>query len=106
MTSLIRKLFAPILNIFESGTEPFAYEASHRTILIAMGVLFSGLAGTVAYFAQGQDAGYFLPVVIFGLVGFVSLLVGFVGSDRAVAKIWGSKQISFKPFQKDSTSML
>ena len=86
----LRAIFALVLNVFESGTEPFSYKASHRIVLKVMGFLFSGLATLVFWFAQGQDPGYFLPVIIFGMIGFISLLVGFLGTDRAVAKIWGS----------------
>ena len=85
----LRTLFSPILNIFESGTEPFAYKPSHRIILIAMGAIFSGLATLVFFVAQGEDLGYLLPVLVFGGIGLISLLVGLIGSNRAVAKIWG-----------------
>jgi len=87
----LRSMFSPILNILESGTEPFAYKSSHRTILIVLGGLFSGLAALVMLYAQGKDPGYLLPVLVFGIVGLVSLLVGLIGNDRAVAKIWGSR---------------
>jgi len=86
----LRTLFSPILNIFESGTQPFSYKVSHRVILIVMGSLFSGLAASVFLLSWGDDMGYVLPVVIFGGVGFLCLLLGFIGNDRAVAKIWGS----------------
>jgi len=86
----IRSLCSPILNIFESGNEPFTYKPSHRKILIVFGVLFSGLASAVFWFSQGLDLGYFIPVVVFGGVGLLSLLIGFVGTDRAVAKLWSS----------------
>lgn len=71
--------------------EPFVYKSSHRIILIAMGTIFSGLATLVFFVAQGEELGYLLPVLVFGGIGLVSLLVGFIGSDRAVAKIWGSR---------------
>ncbi len=87
----MRKLFSPILKCFESGTDPFVYKPSHRMALIVMGFLFSGLAMLVFMLAQGEQWGYFLPVLVFGGSGLLSLLVGFMGSDRAVAKIWGSK---------------
>ncbi len=91
MKQQLRKIFSPILNIFESGSDPFAYKPSHRTVLVIMGGLFSGLATLVFFLAQGKDPGYFFPVVIFGGAGLLSLLVGFLGTDRAVAKIWGSR---------------
>lgn len=91
MKRQLRSLFSPILNILESGTEPFVYKSSHRTILVVMGCLFSGLAVLVMLYAQGKDLGYLLPVLVFGVVGVVCLLVGLIGNDRAVAKIWGSR---------------
>lgn len=91
MKQILRRLFSPILNLFESGTDPYAYKPSHRSILLIMGGLFCGLAALVLYFAWGADLGYFLPVVIFGGVGLLSLLIGFLGTDRAVAKVWGSR---------------
>ncbi|WP_126453237.1 hypothetical protein [Sulfuriflexus mobilis] len=89
---LLRTLFSPILNRFETGTSPFVYKPSHRKILVFMGCLFSTLAGLVLFFAQGKDLGYLLPVLIFGGGGLLSLLIGFIGSDRAVAKVWGSRK--------------
>jgi len=87
----LRAIFSPILNIFESGTEAYAYKSSHRKILIIMGGLFCGLATLVFYLAQGEDPGYLLPVLIFGGAGLLSLLIGLLRTDRAVAKIWGSR---------------
>ena len=91
MKQYLRVVFSPVLRIFESGTDEFSYKPSHRIILIIMGGLFSALATLVFSFAQGQDIGYLLPVLIFGGVGIVSLIVGLLGNDRAVAKIWGSR---------------
>lgn len=91
MKQIVRAVFSPLLKIFESGDDEFSYKPSHRIILLVMGVLFSALAMFVLSSAQGQDIGYFLPVLIFGGVGVVSLVIGFVGTDRAVAKIWGSR---------------
>jgi len=84
-------LFSPVLNVFESGTEAYEYKKSHRVILVTIGVLFTALATGVFWLARGADIGYLFPVVIFGLVGVVCLLVAYAGSDRAVAKIWGSR---------------
>ena len=91
MKKQLRAIFSPILNIFESGDEPISYKPSHRTILIVVGCLFSGLATVVFFLARGEEIGYLLPVLIFGCAGFIALLIGFLGTDRAVAKIWGSR---------------
>lgn len=90
MKSLLRQLFSPVLSIFESGNDAYSYQKSHRTILIVMGVLFSGLASLVFVLGQGEDIGYLIPVVVFGGAGLLSLLIGFLGNERAVAKIWGT----------------
>lgn len=93
MKSLLRQLFAPILNIFESGDGDYAYKPSHRIVLVVMGCLFSGLAALVIALmlhGTGGDPGYAIPALVFGGAGLVSLIVGTLGSDRAVAKIWGS----------------
>ncbi|RDH80719.1 MAG: hypothetical protein DIZ80_16970 [endosymbiont of Galathealinum brachiosum] len=90
MKSLFRNIFSPILNIFESGNDEYLYKKSHRIILIVMGILFTGLASLVYVLAEGEDIGYLLPVVVFGGAGLLSLLIGFIGEDKAVAKIWGS----------------
>ncbi len=90
MKQFLRQLFSLILTPLESGTEPYAYKPSHRKILIVVSCLFIFLATTVFVMAQGQDAGYYFPVIIFGVVGFTGLVVGICGEDRAVAKLWGS----------------
>lgn len=92
MKDLLRTLFSPILKVFEKGEGPYVYKPLNRTILLVMGVLFSALALAVLYvtrFAEGW--GFLLPVIVFGVVGLVSLVIGGLGSERAVAKIWGNK---------------
>ena len=92
MKSLLRALFAPILTPLEKGDEGFSYQRSHRLVLIAVGVLFTALAAGVAVVAQGRDLAYFFPAVVFGVLGVVAIIVGGLGSNRAVAKLWGSKK--------------
>lgn len=87
----IRPIFRPILNLFESSEGEYSYKPSHRTILLVIGCLFTSLSTAVLVISPGEDLGYLLPVGIFGGTGFVSLVVGFLGTDRAVAKIWGSR---------------
>ncbi|BFM18270.1 hypothetical protein R50073_44530 [Maricurvus nonylphenolicus] len=94
MKSLLRQVCAPVLTIFESGDGDYAYKPSHRIVLIVMGCLFSGLAAMVValmLLGSGGDPGYAIPALVFGGAGLVSLIVGTLGNDRAVAKIWGSR---------------
>jgi len=91
MKSLFRQLFSPILSIFESGSDEYTYRKSYRIILIVMGLLFTSLASFVYYLAEGQDLGYLIPVIVFGGVGLLSLLIGLIGNEKAVAKIWGQQ---------------
>lgn len=92
MTALLRKLFSPLLNPLERGDEPYVYKPLNRKILLAGSALFSLLCAGVIYFLPADaDKGYLIPAVVFGLVALVGLVVGLLGNDRAVAKIWGSR---------------
>jgi len=92
MKNTFRQLFLPLLQPLEAGEEPYQYKGSHRTILITVGILFlvlATIAGTVAILVA-QYAGLF-PCLIFFLAGLVCVVIGLLGTDRAVAKLWGSK---------------
>lgn len=92
MKELIRKLFSPILNYFEAGQGEYSYKESHRKILMVIGVLFLFLSAVCAYLSfKAFELGGILPVLIFFSVGVICEIVGFLGNDRAVAKIWKSK---------------
>ena len=86
----MKALFAPILNLFEKGDGPYQYKSSYRTVLIAVGCLFSILAaGLIAVVIQTAELAALLPLAIFLSAAAVCLVVGFLGSDRAVARVWG-----------------
>ncbi|RLD08268.1 MAG: hypothetical protein DRI65_02755, partial [Chloroflexota bacterium] len=73
-------------------SEPYAYKPLNRKILIFMGILFSGLIILVLYFLpEGIGFSFLIPVVVFGGIALVTLVVGLLGTDRAVAKIWGDR---------------
>jgi hypothetical protein len=92
MKDFLRKLFSPILNIFEKGEEPYIAKPLNRKILIVIGVLFSFLVSVVIYLSYDKgEPGFLIPVVVFSGVAIVALIVGFLGTDRAVAKIWGNR---------------
>jgi hypothetical protein len=92
MKNLFRKIFWFILAPFEKGDEPYKYKPTNRVILIVVGLLFIFLSTIVLYTSDYVDGyGYLIPVIIFFSVGFVSTIVGLLGSERAVAKIWGTR---------------
>lgn len=92
MKVLMRKVFSPILNLFETGVEPTNYKPSHRLVLNVVGLLFLVLSGSTGYAASlNNDLGFYIPVVIFFGLGFVTLIVGTLGTNSAVAKMWGAK---------------
>ena len=78
--------------MFEEQDGPFEYKPSHRFILKVVGSLFFllSLASAVACFVSAQ-LGALLPVVVFFCIGLVCMVVGFLGSDKAVAKMWNSR---------------
>ena len=92
MKQFLRKIFSPILSIFESGDEEYVIKPLSRKILIVISVLFSGLASVVFYLMPADaDIAYYFPVIIFGGIAAVGFIIGLLGNDRAVAKIWGSR---------------
>ncbi|HKK16169.1 MAG TPA: hypothetical protein VJ981_05645 [Gammaproteobacteria bacterium] len=92
MKIFFRKLFSPLLNIFEKGDGPYSYRASHRKILIVIGFLFSGLAtGVYVIFPDEGSPAFLFPVIVFLAVAAVCIIVGTLGNDRAVANIWGNR---------------
>ena len=92
MRNLMRRLFAPLLDRLEAGEGEYAYRESHRKILMGIGVLFLAVSA-VSVFASvvaSQPAGVF-PAVVFLVLGLACEAVAFLGSDRAVARLWGGR---------------
>lgn len=90
MKDRFRKVFWPILAFFEKGGSAKGYRPSHRKILLAVGFLFLVLSGVSLFFSV--FAGTFsalLPIVLFFVISLVCFVVGLLGSDSAVARIWG-----------------
>lgn len=92
MKTHLRKIFWFILSNFEKGDEPYIYKPLNRIILIVVGLLFLALSMIIVFFSSYMEGyGYLIPTIIFFTVGFVSIIVGSLGSERAVSKIWGSR---------------
>ena len=94
MKTTLLKMFAPILNLFEvpGETSEYRYSPSHRKILAVMGFLFLGVTGAGSFFAIQLNAmATLLPIVLFGAIGLLCLIVAGLGSDRAVSKLWRNR---------------
>ncbi|MGB5251718.1 MAG: hypothetical protein WBN68_03220 [Sedimenticolaceae bacterium] len=92
MRNQLRHLFGFILQPFERGDESFNHKPLNRRILVAVGILFGVLcAVSITFGVVNGQAGYLIPIVVFGGASLVSLVVGLLGSDRAVARIWGNR---------------
>ncbi|MCB1866838.1 MAG: hypothetical protein KDG50_15585 [Chromatiales bacterium] len=92
MKTRLRKVFSPILKLFETGASEYSYKRSHRTILIVVGALFLLLSvASLATAIYAALPGAWLPFTVFFSTGAVCEIVGLLGSDQAVAKIWGNK---------------
>ena len=93
MKQMLIRLFWPLLRIFETGDEAVGYKPSHRVVLIILGVLFVGLSMGSAWAGRASgELGAVIPVLVFFGVGFVALVLGALGSDTAVCKIWNSRK--------------
>jgi len=90
MKEVLRKIFWPILRQFETGKPVRQYKHSHRIILVVVGALFFVLstASGIATVHSG-NTGALIPVFVFFAVGVVTLVVGSLGSNDAVSRIWG-----------------
>lgn len=92
MKQILKNIFSPILNIFESNNDEFIYRSLNRKIVIFISVVFSLLAFLVPYFLpQLIEMGYWFVMIVFGALSSVGLIVGILGSDKAVAKLLGSR---------------
>jgi len=92
MKNTLIRLCWPVLQIFEKGQEAYVYKPSHRKALVGVGMLFLFLAVVSLYFSfQLGGGGGIVPAIVFLAASITSLIVGALGSERAVAKIWGSK---------------
>lgn len=92
---VFRKVFWPILYFFEKDGQqvsPQGYRPSHRKILFAVGFLFFVLSMVALFFVMvtGTLGGLF-PVGVFLLISLVCAVVATLGSDGAVARIWGNQ---------------
>ena len=92
MKDVMRKIFWPILSFFEKGGSEEGYRPSHRKILLVVGFLFLVLsAGSLFFSLFAATLSALLPIVLFFVISLVCFVVGLLGSNSAVARIWGSR---------------
>lgn len=92
MKNILIKLFSPILRRFEKGEGDYNYSPSRRVILLVIGPLMLLLSvGILGVSSATGELAALVPVLVFFAVGTVAVIVGTLGSDRAVANIWGNK---------------
>ena len=89
MKELLRSICAPVLKIFETGDEQYVYKRISRVILLVISLLFGFLTAGIIFLMNSLGA--IIPLIIFGTVSLVCLIVATLGTDRAVAKIWGNR---------------
>lgn len=92
MKNSLKSLFSPLLNIFENNNDEFIIRSLNRKIVLFISSVFFLLAfGLPAYMPQLIQMGYWFVMLIFGALSSVGLIVGLLGSDKAVAKLLGSR---------------
>lgn len=92
MKKTLQKIFSPILNIFEKNNEEFVYRSLNRKIVLFISSTFFALAFALpVYIPQLIEMGFWFVMLVFGALSLVGLIVGLLGSDKAVAKLLGSR---------------
>lgn len=92
MKNTLKTIFSPILNIFENNNDEFIYRPLNRKVVLFISAVFFLLAFALPYFMpQLIDMGYWFVMLVFGTLSSVGLIVGILGSDKAVAKLLGSR---------------
>lgn len=92
MIKTLRKIFSPVLNIFEKNNDEFIYRSLNRKIVLFISSVFFILAfGIPVFLPHLVELGFWFVMIVFGTLSSVGLIVGLLGSDKAVAKLLGSR---------------
>lgn len=92
MKNVLKKVFSPVLNVFEKNNDEFIYRRFNRKIVLFISSTFFLLAfGLPLYMPQLVAMGFWFVMLVFGSLSSVGLIVAILGSDKAVAKLLGSK---------------
>ncbi len=92
MKKRLCQIFGPILRIFENDSDEFILTPTNRKVTLFIGVTFVIIAVLIPIIGASQPVmAYIFPVIVFGSIGFVGVVVGSLGSDHAVAKLLGNR---------------
>ncbi|MDH5600843.1 MAG: hypothetical protein OEY78_06005 [Gammaproteobacteria bacterium] len=92
MINLLKKVFSPVLNIFEKNNDEFVYRSLNRKIVVFVSTVFALLGfGLPVFMPVLIELGYWFVMIVFGSLAAVGFIVGLLGSDKAVAKLLGSR---------------
>ena len=92
MKNLLKNVLSPILNIFENNNDEFVYRSLNRKIVLFISSVFFLLAFALPVFLpQLIEMGFWFVMLVFGSLSLVGLIVSLLGSDKAVAKLLGSR---------------
>ena len=92
MKGRLRQLFHPILRFFENDSDEFNLTPTNRKVALFISATFVIIAILPPVIASGSPiTGYIFPMIVFGGIGFIGLVVGSLGSDHAVAKLVGNR---------------
>lgn len=92
MKDSLRRLFYPILRFFENDSDEFNLTSTNRKVALFISTTFVIIALLLPVIASGSPfTSYIFPVIVFGSIGFIGLVVGSLGSDHAVAKLVGNR---------------
>lgn len=92
MINLLKKVFSPVLNIFEKNNNEFVYRSLNRKIVLFVSTVFALLGfGLPVFMPVLIELGYWFVMIVFGSLAAVGFIVGLLGSDKAVAKLLGSR---------------
>lgn len=94
MKNTFRSLFKFLLEPLEKGDEEFNTNPLARKVLIVISSLFLFLGCSVLVIflkISSSDLAYLIPSVVFITAGLLGLIISILGTDRAIAKIWGNQ---------------
>ena len=92
MKKTLQMIFSPVLNIFEKNNDEFIYRTLNRKIVLFISSVFFMLAfGLPIYMPELIEMGFWFVMIVFGSLSSVGLIIGILGSDKAVAKLLGSR---------------